>query len=91
MPCHRRAYRRRSDEGHPALTSPLAGGWKSPDGEGTYLAACVFYTTVFGQSPVGLSYHGDLSDTEAAAVQQVASDTVLSDWVQFGLPSSGGA
>jgi hypothetical protein len=46
-----------------------------PTTKGTYLAACVFYASVFGQSPVGLSYHGDLSGDEAAKLQAVAADS----------------
>lgn len=62
---------------------PGAALWQDdgshPTAEGTYLAACVFYATIFHASPKGLTYHGDLSDDEAARVQQVAADTVLTD------------
>jgi hypothetical protein len=55
-----------------------------PTTAGTYMAASVFYATLFGESPVGLNYHADLSDSEAAKVQEVAATTVLGDrnrWV----------
>ena len=68
---------------------PQAELWQSdgshPTVEGTYLAACVFYTTIFGQSPRGLGYHGDLPDDEAATVQEIAAKVVLGDparWVR---------
>lgn len=44
-----------------------------PTTMGTYLAACVFYATIFGRSPRGLSYHADLSAAEAAQLQRIAS------------------
>jgi len=63
--------------------------WQSdgvhPSLAGTYLAACVFYATIFQQSPVGLSYRGGLSDSEAADLQQAAASTVLSDPTEWGL------
>jgi hypothetical protein len=48
-----------------------------PSQEGTYLAACVFYATLFQESPVGLSYRADLSEDMATRLQTVAFDTVL--------------
>lgn len=63
--------------------------WQSdgvhPSLAGTYLAACVFYATIFQRSPVGLSYHGGLPDSEAADLQQAAASTVLSDPAAWGL------
>lgn len=65
------------------------GLWQSdgshPTKKGTYLAACVFYATVFRQSPVGLSYHDGLSDEEAARLQGIAGATVFGDLTDFGL------
>lgn len=55
--------------------------WQSdgshPTEAGTYLAACVFYATIFRQSPNGLSYYGGLSATEAGTLQALASKAVL--------------
>ncbi len=63
--------------------------WQSdgvhPTLAGTYLAACVFYATIFEQSPVGLSYHGGIPDSAAADLQQAAASTVLSDPAAWGL------
>lgn len=47
-----------------------------PSGQGTYLAACVFYITLFHESPVGLDYRGSLSK-ETALQLQTAAETVL--------------
>jgi hypothetical protein len=53
--------------------------------KGTYLAACVFYATIFRQSPMGLRYHDGLPDSDAAMLQQVAASTVLADPSRWGL------
>lgn len=68
---------------------PSSDLWQSdgshPTDEGTYLAACVFYATVFRASPVGLGFHSRLSDAEAARVQAVAADVVLNNLSMWGL------
>jgi uncharacterized protein DUF4886 len=73
-----------------ALTNyPPADMWQAdgihPTVKGTYLAACVFYATVYRQSPVGLSYHASLSATDAAKLQSIAAGTVLSNPGNWGL------
>jgi hypothetical protein len=64
--------------------------WQSdqshPSQAGTYLAACVFYATLFDQSPVGLSYHGGLSDGDAHALQSAAGSSVLDLANEWRLP-----
>ena len=57
-----------------------------PTEKGTYLAACVFYATIFRESPTGLPYRGDLTDAEASKLQEVAAATVLGDPAKWGLP-----
>jgi hypothetical protein len=61
------------DESHPAVT-------------GTYLAACVFYATLFRQSPAGLTYIAGLPSADAITLQQVAADTVLKEPRRWNLP-----
>ncbi len=56
-----------------------------PTPEGTYLAACVFYATIFRQSPAGLNYHAGLPNDEAGPLQEVAANVVLSDPAKWGL------
>lgn len=46
--------------------------------KGTYLAACVFYAALLGQSPVGLSYTAGIENGEARYLQQVAWETTRS-------------
>lgn len=72
-----------------------------PNINGSYLAACVFYATMWRKSPVGLSFTSTLSPSLAAHFQQVAHNTVFDsldiwligehdviagfDWTQNGL------
>jgi hypothetical protein len=48
-----------------------------PNEQGTYLAACVFYATIFRQSPEGLSYVAHLSPETAHTLQAIAANVVL--------------
>lgn len=61
---------------HPELTLWRDDG-SHPSEEGTYLAACVFYATIFKESPVGLNYRAGLSKDIAETLQTIASKTVL--------------
>lgn len=46
---------------------------KHPNATGTYLAACVFYATIYGKSPEGLPGGiGKLTDDEARPLQVIA-------------------
>jgi hypothetical protein len=56
-----------------------------PTVKGTYLAACVFYASIYLKSPAGLKYHADLSDADAAEAQQAAASTVLGNLSKWGL------
>jgi len=47
-----------------------------PSLEGSYLAACVFYATLFDESPVGLPYTAGLSIEVATFLQEAAYETV---------------
>jgi len=71
------------------MSQPHAALWQDdgshPTTAGTYLAACVFYATIYHQSPRGLAYHADLSAVDAAILQSVAADTVLTDPGKWGL------
>jgi hypothetical protein len=49
-----------------------------PEPSGTYLAACVFYATLFKQSPVGLKFYDGLSAATARELQTQAAQIVLS-------------
>jgi PKD repeat protein len=59
-----------SDNSHPSLA-------------GSYLAGCVFYSTILEKNPVGLSYTAGLPAVQATFLQQIAFNTVfdsLSTW-----------
>jgi hypothetical protein len=56
-----------------------------PSVAGTYLAACVFYASIFRQSPEGLSFHDGISDAQAGVLQAEADDNVLKLQSQWGL------
>jgi len=56
-----------------------------PSTAGTYLAACVFYASIFGQSPEGLAFHDGVPDAQAAALQTEAGQQVLGLKEQWGL------
>lgn len=72
---------------HPGLTLFQSDG-SHPTRSGTYLAACVFYAAIFGESPEGLEYTGGLGSGEAAIMQRIAADTVLQDPTRWHLPDS---
>ncbi len=77
-----------------AMTAPVGAAWAivrderpdiglyadetHPNPTGTYLAACVFYHVIFGQSAVGLSHPSSLDDDTAAYLQETA-DKVCRD------------
>lgn len=46
-----------------------------PNIEGTYLNACVFYATIFGKSPAGLSYTDGIDKNYARFLQETAYNT----------------
>ena len=56
-----------------------------PTPAGTYLAACVFYASIFRQSPVGLSFRGGVSDAQAQVLQAEAGQHVLDLSEEWGL------
>lgn len=68
------AYRRR-----PELVLHKFFDGSHPELEGTYLAACVVFASLYGESPVGnsYSYFGAVSEADAAFLQQVAQDVVV--------------
>lgn len=60
-----------------------SGDGSHPSAWGTYLNACVFYATIFRQSPVGITYYSSIGQADAETLQQLAADIVLdslSNW-----------
>jgi hypothetical protein len=60
------------DESHPSL-------------EGSYLAACVFYVSMFRESVIGNSFISTLDSTAAYRLQVIASSTVLDSLSVWGI------
>jgi len=56
-----------------------------PSPQGTYLAACVFYASIFKESPEGASYTYGLPQSEAAILQQAASVVVFRSMAEWRL------
>jgi len=56
-----------------------------PSSAGTYLGACVFYASIFRQSPEGLAFHGGVDAGQAAVLQAEASRNVLQQQGEWGL------
>lgn len=46
--------------------------WKHPSEAGTYLAACVFYATLYQRSPEGIIFTGKLDKDAALALQKLS-------------------
>ena len=63
-------------EQHPALPLYVADG-SHPGINGSYLAACTIYSTLFRKSTVGASFVATLDPDTALALQQFATATVL--------------
>jgi hypothetical protein len=61
------------------------GDGSHPAQTGTYLAACVFYASVFRRSPAGLNFHGGVSDEQARSLQDEAGSRVLDMKSEWGL------
>ena len=51
-----------------------------------YLQACVYYATIFRESPAGNPFHGTIDPALAIWLQQVAARTVLTDPDVWNLP-----
>ncbi len=56
-----------------------AGDGSHPSRQGAYLAACVFYAVMSGQSPEGLEYKAGLTDETARSLQRLAAETVAQE------------
>lgn len=99
----RESYLEMSDD-NDATCSPVGVAWRTfkavpfsrtlnpdeshPSVNGTYLAACVFYTSLYQKSTVGASYVlAGVQATDAPNIQAIASATVLDsleNWQQYG-------
>lgn len=56
----------------------LKGDYSHPTVEGSYLAACVIYSTIFSRSPMGIPYTGTLDVMTAFKLQKIAETACFS-------------
>jgi MYXO-CTERM domain-containing protein len=76
--------------GDPLSPDSLFWGLYNPDGShpsplGSYLAACVFYAALTGESPVGLQAPADIEVKLALILQEAAAAAVFedTDWLSY--------
>ena len=74
---------------HPLINLYQADG-SHPSVEGTYLAACVFYCTLFQESCVGATFNSSLQADTAAILRSIASATVLNEPLTWNLDAPNG-
>jgi PKD repeat protein len=60
-----------------------SGDGSHPSVEGSYVAACTFYTSLFRQSPVGATFLAGLDPTVAANIQTAAATVILDSLDHF--------
>lgn len=63
-------------ENYPAINL-YAGDGSHPSPEGSYLAACTFYASLYRKSPVGANFYGSLPQATAEQLQLAAQVAVL--------------
>jgi hypothetical protein len=63
-------------------------GWDTvhPSNAGSYLQACIYFATIFQESPVGLNYRQEVTAPNARYLQEVAAEVVLTDPAHWFLP-----
>ena len=71
-------------DNHPAINLYTSDG-SHPSFEGTYLAACTFYTSLFRKPSSGATYIGTLDPTTAEILQEAADLTVLDSLERWNL------
>lgn len=54
-----------------------SGDGSHPNANGFYLTACVFYATIWRESPVGLNFYSTLDSSDAIYLQNIAHQTVF--------------
>ncbi|MEZ4805207.1 MAG: PKD domain-containing protein [Bacteroidia bacterium] len=84
-----------------AYVSPVGIAWKKviedtsivlhsgddshPNYNGSYLAACVFHSVIWDESPIGLTFTGTLSNSMATYFQTIADSTVFQSYSNWNL------
>lgn len=60
--------------------------WNHPTLSGSYLMACVIYSTIFQESTTDILYNAGLQNAEADIFQTEASNTVMNDLDKWNIP-----
>ncbi|MCB9185064.1 MAG: hypothetical protein H6591_14235 [Flavobacteriales bacterium] len=76
-------------DNHPSINLYDADG-SHPSPAGTYLAACVFYCTLYQESCVGAVFNGSIDAATAAILRGIASATVLNEPLTWNLDAPSG-
>ena len=77
-------------DNHPTIDLYTSDG-SHPSLEGSYLACCTFYSSLFKKSCVGSTYYNGVDPVTAGILQTIASDVVLDSldqWQQFPIDES---
>lgn len=64
-----------------------SGDGSHPSIHGSYLAACVFYASMFQKTPVGAWHPTNISEEDAATLQNIAATTVLDNFESWFIPT----
>lgn len=62
-----------------------SGDGSHQNGDGTYLAACVFYATLYKETPLGLSFSSASSESIKTQLQQIAHNMVMTDFYEHNI------
>ena len=71
-------------DNHPNINL-YTGDGSHPSYAGSYLAACTFYASIFHSSPIGSTFTGSLSASDALLLQEAASLSVMDSIETYGL------
>ncbi len=62
-----------------------SGDGSHQNADGAYLSACVFYATLYKESPVGLTFSSASSNTIKDQLQQIAHDVVMNNFDKYNI------
>jgi hypothetical protein len=69
------AWRRVSNDGPPVDLYALDQG--HPSAYGSYIMACVYFSSIYRESTTSLEYYGQMQENTGRAIQVITSETVL--------------
>ena len=63
-----------------------SGDGSHPSIHGSYLAACVFYTSITKESSIGALHPTNITDEEASVIENIADNTVFNRFEEWNFP-----